>query len=419
MEVSRARPARPRVLLGSELGGGLGHVAMALRIADALAARGWEATIACPDPAKAAAFAGACAHALVQGVRLQRDPAFSQRDYLAHSFCDVLSWWGFGDATLLGGYLRDWQALLREVQPDVVIAEYAPALCLALRGDARLLAIGNGFCLPPGDGDGFPVLVRGGAPLRPQAAVLAAIEAALAGCGLPALGRLGQLHGRRTLVVALPQLDPYLDLRASAPVGPVDVAVECMPAAVATRWFGYLDVRFGCTGPVLGVLAESGMAGAVYLGGKGWEAVQGMGAGTGLDDAVEAMGSCCEGIAERVELHAVAPAYADMLAGASFVVHHGSAGLAQAALATGRPQLVLPTDLEKRLYGRMLEGMGVAVVLDGRYGVAQVRAAIAALGTAARRERAAAVAKTVARGGPWCGLQAVVDSCEAMVAASD
>jgi len=49
----------------------------------------------------------------------------------------------------------------------------------------------------------------------------------------------------------------------------------------------------------------------------------------------------------------------------SAVLHHGGAGVTQAALAVGRPQVILPEYLEQELTGQALERLGVGWCLNG------------------------------------------------------
>lgn len=388
-EPSHAPPVR--VLLASELGGGLGHVAIAAALSRALSAAGCEPVIACPDPARAQLLPAAQGCRLLQGVRPEPDPSFGGRDYLARSFTDVLAWWGFGDVALLAARIRSWQQVLAELQPQVVVAEFAPSLCLALHGDPRLLVIGNGFCLPPSSGAEFPVLVPGAAPLMDPGLLLQRIRQAMVQCCLAPLERLPQLHGPRALVTALPQLDPYLDLRTEPPIGPLDVEVVARPLPPVPRWFAYLSAEHACTVPLLRILAACGIAGSAYV--RDVDPV--------LRDALAAAG---------VTLHARAPAFGEVLTDATFVVHHASAGLAQAALAAGRPQLLAPTDLEKRIYAHMLQQSGVAVALDGHYTGRDVRHALATVTSSAMQARATAAAATIQHAGPWDPTQKLLQA---------
>lgn len=388
----RSRPLR--VLLASELGGGLGHVAMAAALARALAAAGCDPVIACPDPARARQLPAAKGCNVVQGLQSQPDPRFGGRDYLARSFADVLAWWGFGDVGLLSARIRAWQHILAEQQPQVVVAEYAPALCLALHGDPRLLAIGNGFCLPPCAGAAFPVLVPGVAPLLESRLLVECIGQAMQQCGLTPLPLLPHLHGPRVLVTALPQIDPYLDLRAEPPIGPLDLQMVAHPPPPVPRWFAYLSGEHACTEPLLRILAACGIEGSAYV--------------RDLDPVVRAAL-----VSAGVRLHDTAPDLGAVLPGASFVVHHASAGLAQAALAAGRPQLLAPTDLEKRLYARMLQQTGTGIVLDGRYTGRDVRHALAAVASPALQARATESSSAIQRSGPWSAMDKVLHACVA------
>lgn len=381
------------VLLASELGGGLGHAMIALRIGGELAARGLRAVVACPDPTRLGDRPGAEAVRIERGLVPRRDPAIAVDDYLARSFADVLAWWSFGDPERVTEYLAFWRDALDRLRPALVVAEHAPSLCLLLRGDPRLLVIGNGFCLPPSREPRFPVIVPGARPLLAEGMLEAAIGKALAAHALPPLQRLTDIYAARCRLTVLPQLDPWLDLRERPPIGPIDVALRQQPMPAGARWFAYLDAGAACTAPVLRLLAASGVPGSAYL----------------RDPA--RLGDLGTRLLEAGVLHPQPKPYDAELARASLVVHHGSAGLAQAALAAGRPQLLLPVDLEKRLYAQMLASLGVAQVLDGRYTGADVLRALKALHGAAPRRAALATAARIADAGPWLPMQRLLDAC--------
>jgi UDP:flavonoid glycosyltransferase YjiC (YdhE family) len=67
---------------------------------------------------------------------------------------------------------------------------------------------------------------------------------------------------------------------------------------------------------------------------------------------------------QGAEVFKTPPKLTDMLARASVVVSHAGAGLSQAALAVGRPQIVLPIHSESQMIARSLEKLGAAVSFE-------------------------------------------------------
>ena len=94
-------------------------------------------------------------------------------------------------------------------------------------------------------------------------------------------------------------------------------------------------------------LVESGIAGTAYVR-DAPQALLEMGRQRGLE--------MCESPANLTEL----------LPKVSVIVHHASLGMAEAALAAGRPQLLIPHHLEKQLIAGSLASMGVALNPAGR-----------------------------------------------------
>ena len=110
------------------------------------------------------------------------------------------------------------------------------------------------------------------------------------------------------------------------------------------------------------------------------------------------------------------PPVFEACAGARLVVHHGGPNTAYAALASGRPQLVLPRELDQWLTARGMAESGDGVLVSMEAGVGAVAEQIRRLATAPEAQaaaRASAVAMRAQRlHGAW---QAVVDACLALV----
>lgn len=151
------------VLLGWELGGGLGHASTLIEVARALADRGHAPVLALKDPV--------APRAVLTGVRCPVVPAPVWRNAVPSNFraatlADVLAIRGYDDPGVLGSLVEGWQGLLHLTRADLVIADYAPTLLLAASGAVPAIQLGSGFSIPPAPGDDFPVLDR----RRPPAA---------------------------------------------------------------------------------------------------------------------------------------------------------------------------------------------------------------------------------------------------------
>jgi len=65
------------------------------------------------------------------------------------TFADTLAGFGLADERALRALLDAWDRLFSLIEPDLVIAEHAPAATLAARGRLPLALVGTGFTLPP------------------------------------------------------------------------------------------------------------------------------------------------------------------------------------------------------------------------------------------------------------------------------
>jgi hypothetical protein len=170
-------PVKPRIgkrlLLAWETGANLGHIVPLAIIAKQFQADGGDCVVAARDLASA--------HIALQGtgIRLIQAPCWPEHFHIGNEdgqagYLDILALLGFADPGKLIPMMQAWDCLLDLIQPDVVIADHAPALLplLNMRGIAAL-AIGNGFTLPPLVPEPFPPLWSERAPSLPAARLFA------------------------------------------------------------------------------------------------------------------------------------------------------------------------------------------------------------------------------------------------------
>lgn len=135
-----------RLLIGWELGGGLGHAYRLLPIGLALRASQYEATFVVPPCSPAARLLEE------QGFFVLPAPAWPpiEEKRLSLNYAENLLKNGYARRDLLKEHLLAWLGLIEQHQPDGVLAEHAPTLLLAARiAGLPCLAIGTGFSLPP------------------------------------------------------------------------------------------------------------------------------------------------------------------------------------------------------------------------------------------------------------------------------
>ncbi len=391
VEIVTNAPHARTVLFGWELGAGLGHVRRLLPLARALAAHGCRPVFAVKDVAE---YASELRDAAFPVYKAPVRPAAAAPSFLAVSYADVLAVRGFAAVAELAPAVRDWQALLDEVRPALVVCDHSPTLCLSAYGALPTVFIGDGFTLPPADPPTFPLMLPGRTPLVPEAELLAVVREVQARRGRPAPETLPGLFGRADrFLTVLPGMDPYEGMRQELPLGPLGPLAPPTPPPARPAYFAYLSAEAVGLESLLAGLARSGYPGIVYV----------RGATAGLRGRLRKPGQ------EFVDAP-LPPAAA--VAGASVVVHHAGVGLAQHALSAGRPQLVFPGHLEQILNAQLLHRLGV-----GQYVLGQAAEDAAAgelqrlIRDRAAAQRAAARAAALRAKGPWDSLPRITEHC--------
>ncbi len=382
-----------RILYAWELGNGLGHTHLLAQLARHPRLAAHEALFALPHQAPSGAYLDALGLAHMQAPLFPRAPARSDASgFRAGSFADVLALHGYADARTLRAQVDAWRRLLEASGTDLVIADFAPTLMLAARGRVPVIAAGTPFGLPPAHLDAFPALpaLHDGQPPTPtmaQARLHDIVAAALADDDAPASSLPGWFRAEARIPLAFPLLDPYRELRPEPAAGPVRGARAPLPPAPAARVFAYLADEYPALDTVLDALEALHVPVDVYV--------------RGDTSAARAAlsGRRLNRLPMPFDLDAA-------LARASLVVHHGAIGIAQDALAAGRPQLALPFHLENTLTAMSLLRAGVALGVGHRESAALPAMLQHALddGELARRARALA---TDLQKVNWCGADRV------------
>jgi UDP:flavonoid glycosyltransferase YjiC (YdhE family) len=328
------------VLFAWELGSGLGHVLRIKRLAARLAPHGIRLVGAIRNLA--------VAHLLAEdGVEVLQSPIWPGSLGDASGFAgssatcgDRLAAAGLADLKVLTAITAAWDHTLALVDPDLVVADYAPGAMLAARGRLPLAVVGNGFTVPPAEMQTFPLLHNVSPPLRQEAEILGAVNTVLQARKTPLLDRLPQMFsGDICSVQTFPILDPYRDQR----VVPVDGPILAMPEPRrrdAQTIFVYIADGRAIRRDVFDALIPLGVRLRVF----GPELT------ADATDELSKAGATVEARPLRLESE---------LAAARLLIHFGGLGVASAALAAGVPQLVLGVDIEKELNGQALERAGV------------------------------------------------------------
>lgn len=148
-----------RVVFAFELGGNTGHLVRSVPIIRSLIADGAKVVPIVSDAKIARLIFGPA------GIRfLTARPALIRAadNRLIINHADSLMDAGYDNDDSLDAIVSEWMAIIDAIEPDLVIADYAPSALLACRiMNTPSISIGNGFDQPPAKGDLplFPLLM--------------------------------------------------------------------------------------------------------------------------------------------------------------------------------------------------------------------------------------------------------------------
>ncbi len=331
-----------RILLAWELGSGLGHVRALTTLARALRERGHAIALALPDPTLLPPQA--------RGFALRVAPAFrpGTRDDIA-SYPEVLAAHGWDRAEVVADDLATWERALVDV--DLVVANHAPGALLAAQTlKLPRIAIGTGFSCPP---DAAPMpSFRSWDPIpraRLEASerdVLVAISSALLRRRAPPIATLAEAFAQvPTVLWTEAILDPYqprASILAAGALGEAgaDEGLILPKREVGTRVFAYVKWAHPATTPLLQALGARADASTVAF-------VAGVPA-----HAIASLSSAAlQVVSSPLPL-------GDALAWCEVAICHGGATTTSAALAAGRPLLLLPEVPEQFLTALAVHALG-------------------------------------------------------------
>ncbi|MBY0432073.1 MAG: hypothetical protein K2Q10_12800 [Rhodospirillales bacterium] len=365
------------VLLAWEMGGGQGHAHRLLAIARALADQGLRPVVAARRPELlASAYAEAGITVLAAPDHASLFP--SGRPYVLTSYADMMAMAGYACADTLAAILAAWDDMLEQVRPALVVADFSPFLTLAAYGRVPVLAIGDGFVLPPGEGERFPV-IQDLEPMAPFDLLTENVRIVQLRRGAPCPPSLPRLiAGDESVICTLPELDVYAAHRVRSADGallplPTPAAPPGMP-----RIFAYLSAESKTTRMLLQAILDLGLPATIHL----------AAASPDLLAILERRG---------MTVHRAPPPLAETLAGARLFLHHGGIGSIETAVALGRAQVLAPRYFEQKWNAATLMRLGAALAFDYALTMEQARTGLArAMADLETPQRAARLAAHVA-----------------------
>ena len=346
-----------RFVLAWEMGANLGHIDRLGSLARELCARGHEVRLLLRDLSRTHE------RLMVQGLWTGQAPVWLPR--LANpprigNYAAVLVEAGWLDPAGLAALLQGWRNTLDLLQPEVLVCDHAPTALLATRAwrELPVWAVGTSFTLPPAQPQAphFPPFAFWDSAAAAQCAawespLLASANAALQRLGAPPLRSLPELfqHARLALT-SLPEMSHYQGYAAGTVFsGPTWVgdsgSTPAWPQRAGPRVLVYLSPGDAAFAPLMQALTQ--LRWPVVLHAKGLAAES--------SARLSAAGIAVSATPVRMD---------EALAQAELVVGHGGHGTTAAALLAGRPQLLVPSQVEQLMLARRLQTAGLAVLAE-------------------------------------------------------
>lgn len=346
---------KPVILLAWELGKNLGHIGRLLKLAAMLQENGSQPVLALPKHSLNSPQFSRLPYTLIAAPDLPR--IAPQPSVRMESFADILLSFGLGESAPLAEATHQWMQLLERVQPAAVVLDYAPIAQLATQlSGQRTFQLTNGFDAPPADCPPFDLGMRGPYLQQRNEHKLAQLSTAFVQVGQQLSGQPGptvQAYLQHPFKVydCIPESDPYGPRENGMYIGPLAGLKDADPAfwpqgasgePNRPRLFAYLRN---------------------VIQAKDW-----------LDalNSVDAVTLCVwpDVPAELLEQQTgnkvhITLDHVDIrqaLEGADAVVNYGSTTTVCQTLLIGKPQLMLPSDIEKALVARTVARQGAGLM---------------------------------------------------------
>jgi hypothetical protein len=332
-----------RVLLGWELGGGFGHIAslqgIAKRIQESLSCNFLYA-LRVPENGRKS---GIPWNNIIAAPHPKRAPS-AEPPKARDSYGEFVSEALMIDEGAFAFRLAGWDKIINDFKPDLIIADYAPGLSLFARGRWPVLAIGNGYTLPPAELEVFPPMTRSKRPVYgSEAEIIDWLNGDLKHAGAKLIERLPQLneataYGLRTM----PIFDPYQAFRKQDYLGVEIPGGAPMPRLSHSGVIAYFHEKNQLNEEVIAGLGKLEIDTDVYFG-MSMRSVKRKfkGSRVTVADAPFALGN-------------------DM-PGKAVAVHRGGLGFTAAALVAGVPQVVVYEHDEAHFQAKSIRNAGAGL----------------------------------------------------------
>ena len=336
-----------RILFGWELGANRGHIERLLPMARRLLEQGHEVVLALQQ---------------IDSAGLDRDPRITlwqapiwprllinniqDGTRRVATMGDILAQLGLDRPGCLAAMVSGWDTILAAFRPDVVVADYAPALLTAARGRMPTISVGSYFFSPPYQLERFPNLT--GTPnAYDEDALLDTVDADLISVGRAPLAGLPALFTADHVMVGnFAELDPYRAFRIGNYCAPsIKLPLADGGGGGGDEIFVYAYNRIGVDNPIWAGLAATRRTVRLHM-----------------SDPARAH---IEMFRQFGFIFEPKPVSFPLIAKRSSVaVSYGGNGFTSACLVAGLPQLLMPFDLEKLMTARAVDVLGLGKMLS-------------------------------------------------------
>jgi hypothetical protein len=335
-----------RVLLCWEFGQGTTHARILKAMGDRLSAQGCAVTYALCVPSLGEE-AGIAKADIRQGPGwpLKTAPGYGAHTLTSASYGDIFAQMFLDVEGELDERLRQWRKILDQERPDLVIADYAPGLSLAAYGRLPLIALGNGYTLPPVELATFPLVGSQPMKYREEEAV-ERINQALHRHELKPIEKFPEINrADQHCLLTYPIFDPYRADRKSPWLGSPVIPVIRRNDERGAALFAYFYERRQLDKRLLDGLVGGGLPGnAVFT--------------TPIRQTAKALAKA--GIDVPFGLLDLAEEFPKV----RVLVHQGGLNTCSAGALAGIPQVIVYTDQEKKLYAQALAQRGAGFMLE-------------------------------------------------------
>ncbi|MDO8938640.1 MAG: glycosyltransferase [Methylicorpusculum sp.] len=338
-----------KILYAWELGGGYGHTAAFLPVAQQLKQQGHEVLFVLKNLEYASTLLGSDGFPYLQapvswpGTQVMPPPA---------SYPGILKNIGYSDETGLYSRACAWQTLIKYLRADLLILDHAPTALLAARSLKTPRAIfGTGFYSPPRSNP-MPGLrpwqpISENELIRTESLVLGVINSVLRRLGAEPLAMMADLFDvEENFLCTFPELDHYPQRNNAIYWGPSlyqsGGQEPLWPSIGDKKIFAYLKHDYPRLDDLLQQLKTSTHSVLVHIPGTTPAFIQ-------------------RHASANLHISPQPVKLAEISRQCDLAICHGGAGTLAAFLLSGKPLLLLPLQLEQLLISRNVATLGAGI----------------------------------------------------------